>query len=354
MYNELRNHEKSDNVKWIAAFVSIALLFVGVIAALIPAYTPDKNVETEIIDDSMVMTGGAILEDSSSEGVRLMSVPIDKTLYEEYGISPLAESAYVITATVLPENTTNKTLNMAFNWKNPDSTWASGKPVGEYLAVTSQGNNTWALSVGKAFGEQIEITVTTSNYVEGDTSAENLALKATCLVDYVKRVEKVTLSYNSTPMEFGSTTTISYDVTYSAGTIQGAFTAGIVSLSLTDELYNACIAALTSGNYAKSKNIASFADLRSTTSKTVDVGLCTRFITATGNPGSGQSQWQSAFRQFIVSEPAFHAYLNMDWEYSYQGIGAASGTATQGVRFDADSLTVNASSVTLDNISFIL
>lgn len=354
MYNELNNHKKSDNVKWIAAFVCIAILFVGVIAALIPNYTVHKEVDPDVTINDTEMAGGAVIQEAEEHGIKLMSARILSSEYEDYGISPLAESAYTITATVEPADATFQTLDLTFDWVNPDSEWASGKAVGEYFAVTKTGTNTWALSVGKAFGEQIAIAVTTHNYVEGDTSEENLALKATCVVDYVKRVESVTLSYNPTPMAFDSTSTISYNVTYSDGTIQGTFEAGFVELKLTDELYNACVAALTSGTYQKSQTVASFADLRSVTSQTVDVGACTRFITATGNPGTGQSQWQSAFRSFIIAEPAFHAYLNMDWEYSYQGIGAASGTATQGVRFDTDSLVINASSVSWDNSSIIM
>ena len=354
MYNELNNHKKSDNVKWIAAFVCIAILFVGVIAALIPTYTVRDEADPDITINDTEMAGGAVIQEAEGHGIRLMSARILSSEYDDYGISPLAESAYTITATVEPADATNQVLTLDFNWVNPDSEWASGKAVGEYFAATKTDTNTWTLSVGKAFGEQIAITVKANNYVEGDTSEENLALKATCIVDYVKRVEKVTLNYNPSTMAFNSTTTISYDVTYSAGTIQGTFTGGFVQLTLSNELYNACVSALTSGNYAKSQNIASFANLTNASSATVDVGACTRFITATGNPGTGQSQWQSAFRQFIVAEPAFHATLSMNWEYSYQGIGASEGTATQGVRFDADSLVVSVASVTFDKDSIIM
>ena len=40
MYNEFKNHEKADSIKWIAVFVAIAILFVGVVAALIPPILP--------------------------------------------------------------------------------------------------------------------------------------------------------------------------------------------------------------------------------------------------------------------------------------------------------------------------
>ena len=354
MYNELNNHKKSDNVKWIATFVCIAILFVGVIAALIPTYTVRDEADPDVTINDTEMAGGAVIQEMETQSIKLMSARIPKSDYALYNVAPAAESAYTISATVEPADATNQVLTLDFDWVNPDSEWASGKAVGEYFAAVKTGDNTWSLSVGKAFGEQIAITVKAHNYVEGDTSEANLALKATCLVDYVKRVEKVTLSYNPTPMAFNSTTTISYDVTYSDGTIQGTFTAGRVSLKLTDYLFSACTTALTSGNYARSQEISNFADLTNAKSVTVPVGACTRFINATGDPGTGQSQWQSAFRRYVVSEPAQHAYLNMNWSYTYQGYGSDSGTAVAQVRFNADSLVVAVSSVEFDKTNIIM
>lgn len=354
MYNEFKNHEKADSIKWIAVFVAIAILFVGVIAALIPTYSHRQSEKQETLINDGESVGGAVLQEPVENGIALSSVKLIPAEFQSFGAAATSESAYVLTATVEPYDTTDKTLALTFDWVNPNSAWASGKTVGDYFSVTSTGENVWTLSVKKAFGEQIKISVTTTNYVEGDTSEANLALKATCVVDYVKRVEKVTLSYSPAPMAFDTTTTISYDVTYSEGTIQGTFTAGVVSLKLTDYLFSACTTALTSGNYVRNQTISIFADLSDSNSVTVDVGACTRFINATGDPGTGKSQWQTAFREYIVSESAQHAYLNMNWSYTYQGYGSDSGTAVAQVRFDAESLVVNAASVTWNQNNIIM
>lgn len=354
MYNEFKNHEKADSIKWIAVFVAISILFVGVIAALIPTYSHRQPEKQETLSNNGESVGGAVLQEPVENGIALSSVKLIPAEFQSFGAAPMSESAYVLTATVMPQDTTDKTLALTFDWVNPNSAWASGKTVGDYFSVTSTGENVWTLSVKKAFGEQIKISVTTTNYVAGDTSEENMALKATCVVDYVKRVEKVTLSYEPELMAFGSTTTIRYDVTYSEGTLQGTFKGGTVSLKLTDYLFSACTTALTNGSYDRSQSVANFASLTTNNSQTVSVGVCTRFITITGNPGTGMSQWQSAFREYIASQPAQHAYLNMNWTYSYEDIVEDSGTAVCNVRFDAESLVVNAASVTWDQTNLVM
>lgn len=354
MYNEFKNHEKADSIKWIAVFVAIALLFVGVIAALIPTYSHRQPEKQETLSNDGEGAGGAILQEPVENGIALSSIKLIPAEFQSFGAAATSESAYVLTATVMPHDTTDKTLALTFDWVNPNSAWASGKAVEDYFSVTSTGENVWTLSVKKAFGEQIQVSVTTTNYVEDNTSEENMALKATCVVDYVKRVEKVTLSYDPELMAFGSTTTVRYDVTYSDGTLQGTFTGSTVSLKLTDYLFSACTTALTNGSYDRSQSISNFANLTANNSQKISVGVCTRFITITGNPGTGMSQWQSAFREYIASEPAQHAYLNMNWSYSYEGVVEDSGTAVCNVRFDAESLVVNAASVTWDQNNIVM
>ncbi len=351
MDKELNQHKRSDSIKWIAVFIAIILLAVGVIASLIPIYTKDK--EPAPIETAVDEAGGPVIAQTEGNGIKVMSARIAPMDYQTYGVAKAAESAYLVTATVEPENCTNKTLNMFFNWKNPNSEWATGKAVGEYFAVTKQGDNSWALSVGKAFGEQVEITVTTSNYVDGDESEENARLKATCIVDYVKRVKSVVLTTSDSLLCFNSTTTVGYKVTYTDGTIQGNFTAGTVFLSLESDLYNTCCRALTSGVWQKTQDVI-FANLSSVESQQVNVGKCSRFITATGNPGTGESQWQSAFRQYVVADPTPHATLSMEYSYHYQGTAAVTNTATMNIRFDADSLNVDATSVSFDKTHFVM
>ena len=52
--------------------------------------------------------GGAVINEGESNGIKLMSAKIAPENYADYGISPMAETAYQLTATITPENATNK------------------------------------------------------------------------------------------------------------------------------------------------------------------------------------------------------------------------------------------------------
>ena len=84
MYNELNNHKKSDNVKWIAAFVCIAILFVGVIAALIPTYTVRDEADPDVTINDTEMAGGAVIQEMETQSIKLMSARIPKSDYALY------------------------------------------------------------------------------------------------------------------------------------------------------------------------------------------------------------------------------------------------------------------------------
>ena len=101
--------------------------------------------------------GGTVINNAAENGVRLMSEKLSPVLYAANGVSETAESAYTITATVLPEDASNKNLTWELSFKNPSSSWAKGKRATDYVTVSSSGdtNNVAVLSCKKAFGEQI-------------------------------------------------------------------------------------------------------------------------------------------------------------------------------------------------------
>ena len=105
---------------------------------------------------------------------------------EGAGVSPLAESAYTLTATVEPANAPDKAVDWSVAFVNPSSEWATGKTVTDYVTVTptSDGALTATVQNLKAFGEQIKVTV---------THRENENATASCTVDYTKKLEGVRL-----------------------------------------------------------------------------------------------------------------------------------------------------------------
>ena len=97
--------------------------------------------------------------------------------FEEYGISPLAESAQQVTASVQPSDALNKEVDWSIAWANALSAWAKGKTVTDYVTITptADGAQTANVSCLQAFGEQIVVTA---------TSRDNTSAKGSCTVDY--------------------------------------------------------------------------------------------------------------------------------------------------------------------------
>lgn len=139
--------------------------------------------QTATLPDS----GGAIIGESVGSGVKVMSAKIASENYAANGVSAQAETAYTLTATVLPEKASNKAVDWAVSFVNPSSAWATGKTVTDYVTVTPTADGALTANVEclQAFGEQIKVTVTSRNNAEAT---------ATCLVDYAERVAGYTLT----------------------------------------------------------------------------------------------------------------------------------------------------------------
>ena len=104
--------------------------------------------------------------------------------------SDKAGNTVKITATITPENATNQNVTWSVAWKNPSSSWASGKTVTDYVTVTPDSSNSKVATVTcvKAFSEQVIVTA---------TAAGNTSVKKTCTVDYEKRVLGIQSSTHS-------------------------------------------------------------------------------------------------------------------------------------------------------------
>ena len=195
MKNDLYKHEKSDSVKWVLTL--IAFLIVGVLLAAVitqgfktanPWGWLDKEHEHNYVDGACAecgeeqpkQTGGAVIGESTGNNMQLMKKTLTSAQYAEYGVSPLAESAYVLTATITPANAYVKGVNWSAVFVDAESEWAAGKSVEDYLTVTPDAENSQSATVTclMSFGEQIKITA---------SSQDNEDIKAECIVDYAAR-----------------------------------------------------------------------------------------------------------------------------------------------------------------------
>lgn len=176
--SDLYQHVKSDKVKWVltlVAFIIVAVMLAGIICGWF-----ERKEETEEPPAEVVADGGMVVGNTQSNGVALMSAKIMSAEYEDYGVNALADTAYTLTATIEPSDATNKAVTYSAAWKNQNSTWANGKTVSDYVTVQqeSEGSLKATVTCLKAFGEQVIITCTVD---------DNLDLKATCTVDYLRK-----------------------------------------------------------------------------------------------------------------------------------------------------------------------
>ena len=184
-----RNNEQTKNI-WkplcivFAALLALSWVFFGFLYSkggvnFSTLENPEQNYTAN--------GGGVIIGEGENNGVSLMSVEIPVEDFAANGVSPMAETAYQLTATITPDNASDKTVDWSVAFVNPDSEWATGKTVTDYVTVTptSDGALTANVACFQAFGEQIKVTV---------MSRDNPEATATCLVDYAERVAGYTLT----------------------------------------------------------------------------------------------------------------------------------------------------------------
>ena len=196
-------YKSNSNTFWTGFLAVLLVLVIAGTAALVGVLsdgfknwdkfkTDDEQTE-QPADDEQEETadnGGAIIGESVGSGVKVMSAKIAPENYAANGVSAQAETAYTLTATVLPEKASNKAVDWAVSFVNPSSAWATGKTVTDYVTVTPTADGALTANVEclQAFGEQIKVTVTSRNNAEA---------MATCLVDYAERVSGYTLTLSN-------------------------------------------------------------------------------------------------------------------------------------------------------------
>ena len=101
--------------------------------------------------------------------------------------SRTASEGITLQASVEPSFATKTAVDWSVSFANPESSWATGKTVTDYVTITpiSDGSLTATLECVAPFGEQIIVKV---------TSRENAEISDTCPLEYMRRVENVYLT----------------------------------------------------------------------------------------------------------------------------------------------------------------
>ena len=276
--------------------------------------------------------GGMIVDESTGNGISLMSAKIAAADYDEYGISPMAETAQRLTATITPADADNKAVDWAVAWKNPSSAWASGKTVADYVTVTptSDGALTANAECLKAFGEQIVITV---------TSRDNAEATASCTADYVKRVTNATVSIGGGSSIICTSAGNDYDVNLDTTFSDGTLTSNVEIVSIQIGLSTDVIAKIR--DFAPILSSATFnsIDITEDSSFVSSQSFIDRFFNSTG--GIMTSQFRNAFKSACAEVESSHAHINLIFKNSYNDLFTVSDTVQLQVKFDLSALKTN-------------
>lgn len=197
---------KSGGGMRVLAFIIIVLLLLAIIGGVIGiGYTSgwfgsgsEEEQQDELLTDEEDNT---VITESESNGVSLLMTKIAEEDYEEYGISPLASSAYTLTASTTDGQISSYELDWSIAFADSSSSWASGKMVTDYCTITptKDGGNVATLTNTTAFGEQIIVTV---------SSRANSSVSASCTVDYISRLSNTGIRLYTTDTYTGSTFTL--------------------------------------------------------------------------------------------------------------------------------------------------
>lgn len=204
----------------------LAAVTVCTCAVTAVACSKDKASEeqTNVGIEQTAFGGGMQIGESVGNGIKLMNAAIPASEYGDYGVMPTAESAYTLTASITPANAGNHGVDWIVAWSNPSSSWATGKSPSDYVTVVPSADSKIAtVSCLQAFGTQVLITA---------KSQDNPNVMAVCTVDYAQKIATASLNIGNISVNFGSTTSIQYEVCDSVNGPGGVIGADYTSSSV--------------------------------------------------------------------------------------------------------------------------
>lgn len=247
------NNSRKKNGVWKGVAIFLAIVIVLGAAYVTPSAILNKwnpadwftsaEEQPEEQPDDTDQTGGMVINEDDPEdsenAIALTSMAIPQSDYAQYGISPLAESAQIITATITPDGATNKQLVWSLAW-NQEAEDSGGSKYytdnafyydedtdGDYEAANlssigiteenfiqiqpSSDTLSCTVTCTQSFGCPITITC---------TSEDNNEATADCRVDYLADIIDPRFTGSDISLEdVGSDNSISLSYAYSAGTL---------------------------------------------------------------------------------------------------------------------------------------
>ena len=252
-----------------------------------------------------------------------------------------------IIATITPNNAANKKVDWSAAFKNPESEWASGKTLSEYIGVTPAADGSLMASVTcyQAFGEQVILTV---------TSRENAEATASCTIDYKQQL----VSYELSVTQEGKTPSVNN--TKKTGTLYADFASDTPitihyaynkSAPYTIELQDSEITAPSEMKVTyKPTLLSALEKIGGTAAKTPEV-------TATQNGFVLSDLFNKAYADRLTSAADYNQAINAIYNYSSGAVlialNDASGNALTNYTFTLNTKAtqgqIKPESIALDN-----
>ena len=188
MNNEFNQHKKSDFIKWIITFTALILLSISVIALAANAFGVNFNNDTtpeteQTTEDTTINPVVPTNPDEAPQAMSTMKI-VNSDMMKLAAKAPAMyansnTSTVELNATAYPIGSENGGFVWSAAWANPNSAFATGKDVYNYIELEGdEGGSTCYVSALAPFGEQIVITVST---------VYNPNAVATCTVDYSEK-----------------------------------------------------------------------------------------------------------------------------------------------------------------------
>ncbi len=203
---------KTANTKKYITIISVIMSAIIFAVALTVIFMNDFKGNVAVVPGEV--SGGMILDpgENDNQSVSFVAITIPKAQYADYGISPIAETAQQITATVTPASAEYKTLDWSVAWESGTSgKFGNGKNVTDYVTITptSDGALTATLTCKQAFGETIILTASLRGFP---------SIKGTRKVQYQQKLNGSSLNivYTNSSYPTADTTWEFNDAVYSS------------------------------------------------------------------------------------------------------------------------------------------
>ena len=201
---------KEQTSKFIAAVLSAFMIF-GAVGCKESAEKRDATVEVQrpTYDGTIVRAGDTL---GFTNKIGFLSSDVMPTGVNEY--APVTVS---LTASVYPSDA-SQVVTWYIVFVNPTSTWASGKTVTDYVELNVVEMQKVDVTCKAPFGEPIKIVC---------TSAENSAISAECVVDFLQSPTNITLQFGEDlPITFDGMTNVTWETNKNGVGMGGAASVG--------------------------------------------------------------------------------------------------------------------------------